>query len=109
MTLLEILVTIDFGMNWLMRKLDSMPHILLALLPSLSRLCLNSLSVVSMITLVNSFIRLCSHLQHWVEMSLEDAIKCSKLELAIKSNPVFFENVVKQIDYLISEAKYGPL
>lgn len=42
-------------------------------------------------------------------MSLEDAIKCSKLELAIKSNPVFFENVVKQIDYVISEAKYGPL
>ena len=45
---------------------------------------------------------------HWVEMSPEDAIKYTKLELAIKSNSIL-GHVVKQIDYLISEAKYGPL
>ena len=45
---------------------------------------------------------------HWVELSTEDAIKHTKLELAIKSNSIL-GHVVKQIDFLISEAKYGRL
>jgi hypothetical protein len=44
----------------------------------------------------------------WVEMRSEDAITHTNVELAIRSNSIR-KKVVKQLDFLVSEVKYGPL
>lgn len=45
---------------------------------------------------------------HWVEISDEDAMKVTREELTIKSNGIL-RNVIEELDFLISDAKYGPL
>jgi hypothetical protein len=44
----------------------------------------------------------------WVEMSSDDAITHTNVELAIRSNSIR-KKVVKQLDFLVSDLKYGPL
>ena len=45
---------------------------------------------------------------HWVEMSDEDAMEVTQDELTVKSNGLL-RNVIEELDFLISDAKYGPL
>lgn len=45
---------------------------------------------------------------HWAEMSFEDSVKHTRLELAIKSNSIL-TNVIKEVEFLLSETKYGSL
>ena len=49
-----------------------------------------------------------SHRSHWLELSREDAVKHAKRELVVKSNSIR-QSVIKELEFLISEAKYGPL
>lgn len=45
---------------------------------------------------------------HWAELSFDDSVEITTRELVIRSNSIL-NKMIKEVDFLISEAKYGAL